>query len=238
MAESDDWIIVTSAPRDPDNPDWEVPTLSPDKNTWQDAENIDATHGYISYIWIPAETHSVRVMRAHVWAEKFRAYSTGAAAGGGQVITSGAKGSHRHEVLRWVSNTPVPRPTRVYHMHNSAYVPIDVEIATESAVNLYCWQTTGSHTHSVTLPNHTHNIAYGIYEEGIVGRTLSAALYDKDGVLLHNFGVILTGEGDVELDLSGYFSTLVYGMYELRFTASGRMRVRIMYYELCLMLLV
>ena len=30
--------------------------ITANKNTWQDAENLDDTHGYTSYIWIPEET--------------------------------------------------------------------------------------------------------------------------------------------------------------------------------------
>ncbi|GAI90715.1 unnamed protein product, partial [marine sediment metagenome] len=35
-----------------------------------------------------------------------------------------------------------------------------------------------------------------------------------------------------------YFETLNYGMYELRLTSDYKMRVRIMYYEMCYMYVV
>ena len=93
----------------------------------------------------------------------------------------------------------------------------------------------GSHSHDVDIPDHTHDIDFGIYEEDITGRTLSAKLYDPDGNLLHDFGTILTGEGNVTLDLTGYFATLKYGFYRVELSASGRMRVRLVFYELCRM---
>jgi len=93
----------------------------------------------------------------------------------------------------------------------------------------------GAHSHDVEIPDHTHDIDFGIYEEDIAGRTLSAQLYDPDGNLLHDFGTILTGEGRVTLDLTSYFSTLKYGFYRVELSASGRMRVRLVFYELCRM---
>ena len=93
----------------------------------------------------------------------------------------------------------------------------------------------GSHSHNVTLPDHTHAIDFGIYEEAITGRTLSAILYDPDGNVLKDFGVVLTGEDNTTLTLSTYFATLKYGMYRVVLSASGRLRARLIFYELCKM---
>jgi hypothetical protein len=93
----------------------------------------------------------------------------------------------------------------------------------------------GSHSHDVTIDAHTHDIDFGIYEEDITGRTLSAKLYDPDGNVLKDFGTVLTGEDNDVLDLSEYFENLKYGMYRLVLTASGRLRARLVFYELCKM---
>jgi hypothetical protein len=93
----------------------------------------------------------------------------------------------------------------------------------------------GSHSHDVTIDDHTHSIDFGIYEEAITGRTLSAVLYDPEGNVLKDFGVVLTGEDNDVLDLSEYFATLKYGMYRLVLSASGRLRARLVFYELCKM---
>ncbi|MBA7483240.1 hypothetical protein ES707_18751 [subsurface metagenome] len=93
----------------------------------------------------------------------------------------------------------------------------------------------GTHTHDVTLEDHTHALDFGIYEESIAGRTLSAILYDPDGNELKDFGVLLTGEDSDIVDLTDYFETLSYGMYKMVLSASGRLRARLIFYELCKM---
>ncbi|GAJ13876.1 unnamed protein product, partial [marine sediment metagenome] len=223
-----DHTAIGGAPECSDMPDHSFAILVPNKNTWQDAENIDQTHPYISYIWIPEETQSVQIMKAHIWAEKFRAYSKGAAAGGATVVASasggkshahtvdyGTKtsvggGEHRHMMFDYL-NDIVDGVDRHYICKDVAGALSHVYIRADEAEDLYSIETvvdhthnvvigadtstyvTPSHTHNVTIPNHTHNITYGIYEEAIAGKKLSAALYDKDGNLLHNFAVIITG---------------------------------------------
>ena len=140
------------------------------------------------------------------------------AAGGGTTVTSASGGgSHRHTVSGQTTST------QDNHTH-------DVVIGTVTSAS-----GGGSHSHDVTIPDHTHDITYGIYEEAITGRTLSAILYDPDGNLLKDFGVVCTGEDSQIIDLSDYFSTLKYGMYHLELTASGRLRARLIFYELCKM---
>jgi len=271
MSDVQDWLRNGGAPRYMDLPDYTVAMYTNVKNTWQDAENLDDAHGYTSYIWIPTETHSVIVMKLAVFTEKFRAYSTGAASGGGTVVTStavtpnhthdvnigtktsAAAGAHRHTMFKWRSNTPVTASEREYEVYTSPTTSMRVNVWTENAEDMLTFEEApshthdvdigtvtsasggGSHSHDVTIPDHTHPISFGIYEEDISGRTLSAQLYDPDGNLLHDFGTILTGEGNVTLDLTSYFSTLKYGFYRVELSASGRMRVRLVFYELCRM---
>jgi len=133
-------------------------------------------------------------------------------------VTSGSGGaSHTHTVSGQTAEATTD------HTH-------DVAIGTVTSAS-----GGGSHSHDVDLPDHTHPIDFGIYEEAITGRTLSAALYDPNGNLVHDFGVVTTGEDDEILDLSPYFETLQYGTWRLELTASGRLRARLLYYELCKM---
>jgi len=240
-------------------------------------------------------------MKLHVYAEKFRAHSKAALAGGAGLVTSkatlpshthdvsigtktsvsggrhshsvsgvtsGASGSHRHEILHYMDDVPTPATERRYEGYFEGAVMAEVDIESGANRNMETYEQAadhshtvsgqtaeaagshthdvnvgvvtsesggGSHTHDVDIPDHTHDIDYGIYEEDVAGRTLSAKLYDPDGNLVHDFGVITTGEDDETIDLSSYFSNLKYGMYKLTLEASGRIRVRLVFYELCVM---
>jgi len=301
MSDLPDHVILGGAPKDPDMPDYVKAVYTSVKNTWQDAENLDDTHGYTSYIWIPEETFKVDVMKLAVWAEKFRAHSKSALAGGGTTQTSAGGGAHSHTVTGATSSYVTPSHTHDVnigtktsteggaHRHamlvyesttpgaftnmkwlclgpssESLYVNFeaetietkftfsqtalhthDVVIGTVTSasggashahtVSGQTAEAVATHTHTVTLPDHTHEIDFGIYEEAITGRTLSAKLYDPDGNLLKDFGVVLTGEDNDIIDLSSYLETLKYGMYRLVLTASGKLRVRLLFYELCKM---
>jgi len=290
MSELPNHTIQGGAPKDPDMPDYVRAVYTSVKNTWQDAENLDDTHGYTSYIWIPEETFKVDVMKLWVFSEKFRAYSKSALSGGASVVastvvtpshthnvtipnhthnvsigtkTSSAAGSHRHKVFdvggttsepalgRWVtyanagggdsthaidstvSESVYTREAAADHQHD--VVIGTVTSASGGGTTVTSASGGGSHSHDVDIPAHTHDIDYGIYEEAITGRTLSAILYDPDGNVLKDFGVILTGEDNDTLDLSEYFATLKYGMYKVVLSASSRLRARLVFYELCKM---
>lgn len=307
-----------------DMPDYVRAVYTSVKNTWQDAENLDATHGYVTYIWIPEETFKIDVMKLHVYAEKFRAFSKGAKAGGGvtetsegggahshvvtgvtsgassenttvgggthshgvTVVTSGASsevttvgggGIHHHKMFDYYGDAVGDPRLRVFWCSDLVGGLVGVVFTTQQDVDLYTavynidhthgmahtheisgqtavavgnhthgmahnhtvsGQTAtavGTHTHDVTLEDHTHKLDFGIYEESIAGRTLSAILYDPDGNELKDFGVLLTGEDSDIVDLTDYFETLSYGMYKMVLSASGRLRARLIFYELCKM---
>lgn len=284
-----------------DMPDYVRAVYTSVKNTWQDAENLDATHGYTTYIWIPEETFKEDIIKLHIYAEKFRAHSKAALAGGAQVKTSAAGGAHAHDVTGATSSSTAAAHTHdvtigaqtstsigahrhVMMQYTGAPAPNLTErgfaavigsgsafilnLYTLLAEDLYTWEEAAahahsvdygnktsasggashshtvngqtaeavtSHVHSVTIDAHVHAIDFGIYEEAIDGRTLSAILYDPDGNVLKDFGVMLTGEDSDIIDLSPYFATLKYGMYRMVLSASGRLRARLVFYELCKM---
>jgi len=200
MSDLNDYLHNGGVPRYRDLPDYWQGLVTNVKNTWQDAENLDGTHGYTSYIWIPEETYSVVVMKLAVFTEKFRAYSKTTLAGGGVVATSSETGNHSHSV----SATTTAGATVGYagkiitssvqlYAHKSVDPSSSLEEFTAAKDTLSkAWtdqdhkhnvsgQTTdtkGKHYHTVDIPDHTHDIDFGIYEEDITGRTLSAQLYD------------------------------------------------------------
>ena len=317
LGDNPDNVGSRGSPIYKDMPDYMGAVYVNTKNTWQDAENLDDAHGYTSYMWIPEEMFSVKIMKLHVYAEKFRAHSKAAktatpshthdvvigaktSAGGGAhshsvtgatstsvkpdhthnvVIgtkTSYGGGVHKHVIGAYQLGAPPAADAKVILMDyneaacqyvyaykisvNDPYTGTtaahthDVNIGTPTSesggashahsVSGQTASAVGTHTHSVNYGTktsesgagaHGHDIDYGIYEEAITGRTLSAKLYDPKDNLLKDFGVITTGEEDVILDLSEYFETLKYGMYRLELTASGRIRARLVYYELGIM---
>jgi len=235
LTEQPSHIILGGAPRDPDMPDYVRALYTNIKNTWQDAENLDDTHGYISYIWIPEETFKVDIMKLRIYAEKFRAYSKTIAAGGGTTVTSTSESAHRHQLGEDMTKGYMTIDGFFGVRDQSGGLVLRLPCEYFEGFTPWTGMATTAHNHDITLADHIHDIDFGIYEEAITGRTLSAILYDPDGNVLKDFGTILTGEDDEEVDLSSYFSTLKYGMYKLVLSASGRLRVRLMFYELCKM---
>ena len=282
----DDYFKRLTAGRLPDNPDNVGSRGSPvykdmpdymgavyvnTKNTWQDAENLDELHGYTSYMWIPEEMFSVKIMKLHVYAEMFRAYSK---------TTETVLPSHRHDVKIDTATSTVETPSHTHTVsgqtaessgaHAHGFDRVDWERktgTTEGHTHIYWDQytieifTSGAHTHSVSGVTsgsgagshshtvdyktktseeggkaHKHEIDFGIWkDEEIAGRTLSAILYDPKGNPLEEWDPLTTGEMDIILDLTEYFKDLKYGMYRLELKASGRIRARLVYYELGIM---
>jgi len=272
LSDLQDTAAKGGAAKDPDLPDNVEHIYVSTKNTWQDAENLDDVHGYVSYIWVPEETFRVNIMKLHVYAEKFRAHSKAALSKDlgtktstvetpshthNVVIgakTSAAAGSHKHKMFDYLSAGAGGWSLDEYNCYDVVGNVLRVDVAVNvKGKDLYTYETApahthdvdygtktseagaGAHSHDVPIGSHDHAIDFGIYEEAIAGRTLSAKLYDPDGQLVKDFGVILTGESDLILDLSQYFGTLKYGMYRLELSASARLRARLVFYELCLM---
>ena len=284
MSDQEDNVAEGGAPKYKDLPDNVEAIYVNTKNTWQDAENLDDVHGYTSYVWIPEECFKVKILKLHVYAEKFRAYSKAAketlpthshtlkalvktSEGGGAHshsvtgATSTSESAHKHRIGFDIgSGAPTPDGYVGLVDVNGNFVgdiPIDLTLANypytvgaaTSHNHTISGQTAvvvGTHTHTVDFTakttddgggTHGHDIEYGIWEEeeDMSERTLSAILYDPKGNPLKEWDPLTTGEMDVILDLTEYFKDLKYGMYRLELEASGRIRARLVYYELGIM---
>jgi len=83
-----------------------------------------------------------------------------------------------------------------------------------------------SHLHSVELPDHLHDLVFGIYEPASATANVSLKIIDPDGVET-DLGVIGTGEFSKEAwDLTQHFEKK--GNYQLVFSADGSARIRSM----------
>ena len=274
MSDSEDNVAEGGAPKYKDLPDNVEALYVNTKNTWQDAENLDATHDYISYMWIPEEMFSVKIMKLRVFPEKFRAYSqatkvtlpTHSHTLKLLTTTSAGGGAHSHSVTGvtstpadegidgylptsfdtlWAHTTSDPGSSvKGFYAVQGNYAAAFCRLEHKHSVSGQTAVAVGTHTHTVDFTakttddgggEHDHEIKYGIYEETPTGITVSAELYDPKDNLLEKWDPLTTYPTPVTLDLTEYFKDLKYGHYYLKLTVSGRMRVRLVYYELGIM---
>lgn len=171
----------------------------------QVADNADAEHPLVMRYYVPSEAKHINKVILSWQLENFRAYSKGAAAGGGEATTTDFGGSTT--VAEWVegysyevdsaaalvvtseaSGEGVTHTHTAYHHHA---VPISVTIP---QINIEI----PSHEHGITLPTHSHGISYGIYE----GEVAQSVVIKVDGTQLP--AELLSGR---EVDVAEYMST-------------------------------
>ena len=106
LGDNPDNVGSRGSPVYKDMPDYMGAVYVNTKNTWQDAENLDDVHGYTSYVWIPEECFKVKILKLHVYAEKFRAHSKAA---------KEATPDHTHDVIIGAKTSTSVKPD---HTHN------------------------------------------------------------------------------------------------------------------------
>lgn len=153
--------------------------------TWGDsqAENVGPLHKLKLKFHIPDDVISIKSIKLNFSLEKYRAYSTAAASGGGDTHTSENGGIHRHLMLEYVSTindgvsvlksgggtVTVHRynePRRWFRAGDSSGgngAQLGIE-SSGGSLQVYTKGDSGPHTHDVTIPDHDHPIEYGIYE--------------------------------------------------------------------------
>jgi len=174
-------------------------------NTFQDAENVDATHPYYLYIWIPDEVAAVRNMRCKLYVEKYRTYLD-LAESATHTHSIGASGGHDHDIDSQI--TGIPSSPDWNHTHNISSHSSDAE----------------THTHEIAASGaHTHSLHLDVEENSVLGTANSSMiLYDPDDVLVHNFGAVVTGEGSYEAELTTYFQPIAKrGLWYLKMSINS-----------------
>lgn len=169
------------------------------------ADNADTEHPLVMRYYIPSEAKHINKVILGWQLENFRAYSKGAAAGGGTATSTEYGGSTT--VAEWVdgysyevdtaaafvttsaaSSEGMEHTHTAYHHHavpiNVTIPQIDIEIP--------------DHYHELTIPTHSHGIRYGIYE----GERAKSVTIRVDGVEIP--AELLTGR---EVDVAAYLST-------------------------------
>lgn len=167
------------------------------------AENADSSNPVVIEIFIPAECSGIQSVKLSFKLKPYRAYSTGAASGGGS--TSGSGGGSTSGANN-VNNTGsatgnTGKPSTEYtgvgnataghthslngHTHNLGSHTHDMNSHKHSVP---------SHTH--TTPDHTHGITYGIYS----GPTATSATLVVDGTTVGSYA------NRTAFDIVGYMS--------------------------------
>lgn len=164
-------------------------------DTIQEADNVDATHPLKLKFYIDDDTISIRRVKLAFTLEKFRAYETGAEAGGAQVDL----------------------PLEYYEMFTSNHLQGYEPSYPYSHNHLM------SHTHKLNLPEHTHDIVYGIYE----GTAATEVKIKVNGIeRLNNNGNGYTTDQE-SLDLTQWITTPGWHTIELASSQLGRINASI-----------
>lgn len=141
------------------------------------ADNCDPEHPAVLRFYVPEEAVRVNKVLLTYRAEAFRAYSRAAKDGGGGVVSSRPVTGEEGLELDFTWNETEPAADG--HKHEFKDYHIDQTFFR-------------GHTHEIQLPNHRHDIDYGIYQ----GPTPTAVTVAVDGNVVPGLG---TDETDVNL---------------------------------------
>lgn len=145
------------------------------KDSFIDAFEIDSTHDVTFEINITARTQAVNKATLRIVTTPFRATANGAASGGGSTSgsgggqTSSGGGDHRHRMAVYTGNAS-GGTSREYLVRDSGLNSFNFYVPTNQASDMYTYDASGTHTHTVndhthTVPAHTHPISYGISDD-------------------------------------------------------------------------
>lgn len=145
------------------------------------ADNCDPDHPAVLRFYVPEEAVRVNKVLLTYRVEAFRAYSRAARDGGGDVISSRPVADETFELDHtWNETEPAPDG----HTHEFRDLHIDQTFFR-------------GHTHTIQLPNHRHDIDYGIYQ----GPTPTLVTVLVDGNVVMGLGTSAT-----DVDIVPYLS--------------------------------
>lgn len=190
-------------------------------------KNIDSTHNVEIPVKVTDVTLDIIRVQLTLNTSPLRSTATGAASGGGSTATSAAGGGatssaggdHRHRMFQFNSTTDLGNPNREGFCKRSD--GNNVNFAWHgSAEDLYTFDASGdhthtvpSHTHSVTIPAHTHAQQYGIYDDTTYPQNLSIWINGIDRTSeLGGPWAPSNAAAEVELDITTYLRDAVGGL--------------------------
>jgi hypothetical protein len=185
---------------------------------WGDslAENIDASHKLKIKFYIPDGVLQVKKLTLNFSVEAFRAYETGAENAIASVISSGNTSGNQLAVTadEFYGNTTA-------HWGHTHDVTDEGGTYTTTDSGLHSHEMpyhNHIHAHNVTIPEHTHEILYGIYES----TSAEGCKVYVDGTLRLDNGGAGYSTDQSNLDLTQWVTTAGWHTIEISSTQLGR----------------
>lgn len=173
-------------------------------------EAMDADHAVSVPITFGNATFRLERCVLRIKTRAFRATAAGAAAAEIPVVTSDVSGQHSHAMLFFSSPTPATG-TSIKQYSGYEGTPGNftaLNLDTNDNVTLYTDPETVGHTHDVTIPPHSHDLVYGIYDDdqlpfGIKIMIHGNLVADGLGGLVATDATAIEGEYDITDILNG-----------------------------------
>lgn len=131
--------------------------------------DVDPSHAANFQILVTERTQSMQICRLRVVTSPFRSNIVGAAAGGGEITTTGTT-PHRHT---WASVLGTPDggggfTTQTFSFSDGTniwYFNASSNFNPASTTQVFALNENPEHSHSIVLNEHTHNPLYGIFDD-------------------------------------------------------------------------
>jgi len=204
-------------------------------DTFGYAENIDATHSFQLPIWLSPDILNVNRVRLHIDSQKFRAYEKGMGGGGaaigttssGGATTSSGGGNHNHKLFNYDQFGIIVDTISPFSAGKIGGVGASIMLRTDIHEDIYTLEASGNHTHTIgnhahtiDIPNHVHNIEYGIFEDAYPANVQIKI----NGSVIP--GVILADGGNLDMDITSYIR-IPGTTYNLEVTSANNGRVNV-----------
>ena len=156
------------------------PTTTGSVRSYVYYEDMDGSNTVTIPIEFTTATLLLQRVRMRIQTRPLRSNITATESGGGSTETSAGGGDHRHRMFRWVGYTSGTFTTGAEYIVNAG-PPFSGDLTIfapylGATADLYTEGASGTHTHDIVIPDHTHDMTYGIFDNtGVtpVGVTVS-----------------------------------------------------------------
>lgn len=197
-------------------------------------KEIDSTHTVLLPLEFTSRTLRVRSAILRLQTTPFRATASGAASGGGSAETSDAGGDHSHVMFgNGIGSVDIASNT----LYNAAGGNTVVIYANGSPASLSTFTSSGTHSHDINLPSHSHALNYGIHDDTVYPANVTITINGttRTSALGGAWGTTTTAV-DVTLDITQYITgeATLQKVHPILFgcgTGQGIVKVTVTVYE-------